>query len=237
MKRILSQCVATGIVLTMMSGWLALPLPGQVQQPRPDEAARGPAGRQPAPRRTPQPSRGGPDFLRQLMDSKPALLSDVTWDLLSRLAVQLLSGNEAELLSGNETGLLSGNEAELLSGNRAELLSGNKPQLFSGNAAKLASENEAEILSWNKINLFSNIRLTIEFSNSGSNNGNHGLVGTPTARFQSFDQNQNGKVSHDEYTTGKSDRKLRKASKRFRRLDQDGDSILTAQEFNAREER
>jgi hypothetical protein len=215
MMRAMTKRAATGFALITMAGLLATSAPGQSTPP--DHAARKPVSRQPATRRTPQPSRAVPDFLRQLMDSKSDLLSDLSWDLLSRIAMQLLSGNEAELLSGN----------------KPEVLSGNKPEVLSGNELKLASENEIALLSGNQFSLFSNIEISIKISNSGNNNGNHGAAGAANAQFQALDRNRDDRVSRREYTAGFSNLKPRKARKRFRRLDQNGDFKLTAGEFNA----
>ncbi len=98
-------------------------------------------------------------------------------------AVDVLSGNEAEFLAKNKTALLSGNEAELLAKNKTALLSGNSPRVLNGEKPKVLSENKTAVLSGNKaegntmnlfsnMHLFSDIRVEVHTSISGTNAGN-----------------------------------------------------------------
>ena len=161
---------------------------------------------------------------------------------IPEVAVKVLSDLATELFSGNETELFSGNAPELLSGNEAELFSGNAPELLSRNEAKLASENEAELFSGNKMQFLSNIKLEVNIRNSGNHNGNPppGPMGGPVPRirkkpanFGRLDADHSGAVSLKEFSRRKSDEKARRAMKRFRALDRNGDGVLDFDEFTA----
>lgn len=116
------------------------------------------------------------------MADKVKALGERLGQALNR-AVDVFSGNEAEFLAKNKTALLSGNEAELASKNKATLLSHNRPSVLNGEKPKVLSENKTAVLSGNKaegntmnlfsnIHLFSDIRVEVHTSISGTNAGN-----------------------------------------------------------------
>jgi len=136
-----------------------------------------------------------------------------------------------------EMELLSDIVTELLSGNVAKFLAENYTRLFSGNAAELLSGNEAELLSGNTVQLFSNINVSISIAESGNNNS----TPPPVARQPMLLQQKrparpdaihgHGTVQPQSHKTTKSEKKARRAKRRFAALDTNGDGLLSFEEL------